>query len=821
MFYLFFSLARSLVRRRRQWIKGVTVVAVLSAALGARLSTHLDSADFLPRHAEDDLRFEDVLRMTGHGDPLLLTWRSEEPISPTVARPVLETMANQLTRIDGVVRVDFEIDPDVVHFVHHTLPRHAWAFVSPDELRLFAERIAPQAIWARINDPKAHSKDPLGLAPLLGSVSGPRQRPRLTYRDGLYGLRDDRTYLMIAYTRRDYREMDKASRLVDAVEAVVAAAEQRSKGAARGTVIGVLPTMVQTYRQLVSDGRRIAAATSLFVLLALVIFFRSVKAALVLFVPIAAGLTVAAAVTYAARGSVSVVAWIFAAIVVGLGVDFGIHVLTQFQRSLADHGRFRQAVLHAVSRPGPAIMYGAVTSAAALASLAAIDYPVMTDIAWLTGSGVLAVGVSTFVVLPLVMPAGPSVSSTPWDGALFSRAGRWFAQTATRSRPLARSGAVGLVILAVMFAGQIRFEGDPQTVLRRSVPAAEAQAHLGQRLGSGFVPLVMVSQGHTLEDALARDRHVVRQLHQVSRQAAVAFVDSVGQWWPDSESQARNLAFIRARPALFSADRFTSDFRAAVARTDADPAYLMDVYLPRITQFLRPSQRMMTVDDLRAGLQDKLDRHVIRGPDGVRVVTFVYLQRSPPVGLRSFERFQRAMAAMELDDVLLLVPRPPHAPLRGGLTKAVLLTLAAVVVLLWLQFRSLRAIGACLTPLVCGLSTVALLMAGFNIPLDLVSLAIAPVLIGVGVDDGMHVVHRLRAGQTSIAVVREAGPALTLTTVTTAGAMLCLTGAEFGGLRQFGWIAAAGLVVCWGASLYVVPDLYAADRSRKSAPVGR
>ena len=61
-----------------------------------------------------------------------------------------------------------------------------------------------------------------------------------------------------------------------------------------------------------------------------------------------------------------------------------------------------EAVASAVARPGPGIVFGGLTSAAAFFSLQVVSYPAMKQLAWLTGIGLLAIMASSFVVLPLV-----------------------------------------------------------------------------------------------------------------------------------------------------------------------------------------------------------------------------------------------------------------------------------------------------------------------------------------------------------------------------------------------------------------------------------
>jgi predicted RND superfamily exporter protein len=92
-----------------------------------------------------------------------------------------------------------------------------------------------------------------------------------------------------------------------------------------------------------------------------------------------------------------------------------------------------------------------------------------------------------------------------------------------------------------------------------------------------------------------------------------------------------------------------------------------------------------------------------------------------------------------------------------------------------------------------------------GIKLNILSITIAPVLVGIGVDDGIHMVERLGAGQELRTVLREAGSSMTITTLTTVAALACLAFATFDGIREMGLVGGVGLLVCLLASLHLIP----------------
>jgi predicted RND superfamily exporter protein len=144
--------------------------------------------------------------------------------------------------------------------------------------------------------------------------------------------------------------------------------------------------------------------------------------------------------------------------------------------------------------------------------------------------------------------------------------------------------------------------------------------------------------------------------------------------------------------------------------------------------------------------------------------------------------------------------------LRHDLLQAAGLTMVLAFGLVLSMARSIRAGVLALLPTFCGFSVTMAVMAGFDLPLTIGNFVAIPFLLGIGVDDGVHLVARLRraggagAGATGQAVVR--------TSVTTMLAFGSLVTAQSPGLASMGWIIALGVWCCLLASLLILPALW-------------
>jgi hypothetical protein len=92
-------------------------------------------------------------------------------------------------------------------------------------------------------------------------------------------------------------------------------------------------------------------------------------------------------------------------------------------------------------------------------------------------------------------------------------------------------------------------------------------------------------------------------------------------------------------------------------------------------------------------------------------------------------------------------------------------------------------------------------------PLDLVGLAVLPVMLGIGIDDGLHAVHGAKPGgvERIAASVRRSGPAMTLTTITTCIGFSSLALSRLPALQAVALLVPIGVGSCLVATLVLMP----------------
>ena len=215
---------------------------------------------------------------------------------------------------------------------------------------------------------------------------------------------------------------------------------------------------------------------------------------------------------------------------------------------------------------------------------------------------------------------------------------------------------------------------------------------------------------------------------------------------------------------------------------------------------------------------------IVKVGDGFAAVSLLYLRDFPwaeGTVARLVDTCERSGACGEGRSVLMgsAVVSSQHATtLVSDLRRALILSALLVAAFLLVQSRSIRMAAAALLPVFCGLSATVIVMAATGIELNMLTLSVYPLIVGLGTDDGIHIVEQFRRGKSRADVLARTGPALFATTVTSVAAFACLGLADFVGVRDMGILAATGLTASMLAALHLLPAVVPRILPRSALP---
>lgn len=378
--------------------------------------------------------------------------------------------------------------------------------------------------------------------------------------------------------------------------------------------------------------------------------------------------------------------------------------------------------------------------------------------------------------------------------------------------------ALLVTVVSVLLAARLRVDSDLRRLLPRDHPVVLNLERIEETFGStGSVNIVLrdgdAEARHALTEAIAARFEGHPQLRDVDYQLPSEFFTQHALYYLTDQE----LEELDERIQAWLHYEFCSEARGSCV-TDPDPQAR-----ERLETFVAAKRKEA---EARTGFKDFYEREGI--PANVMLLR-------PTQAAASLE-FARAIT----DDVLRGVQEVyerPGAPwagkgvrynvvgpyvnktyeqeiIRRDTVRGTTFAAVGVILIVFMLFRSMRAVLVLMVPLTCGVSwslaATYLVIGDLNTMTSLIS----TVVMGSGIDGGIHFysdARRHRRSMPNAEAIRQAFDRLIVPLLvassTTIGAFLIMAVSEFPGFREFGIISAMGVMLCLLAMTTVLPAL--------------
>jgi hypothetical protein len=145
--------------------------------------------------------------------------------------------------------------------------------------------------------------------------------------------------------------------------------------------------------------------------------------------------------------------------------------------------------------------------------------------------------------------------------------------------------------------------------------------------------------------------------------------------------------------------------------------------------------------------------------------------------------------------------------LKTSYEKAAEYSLIAIVVLVLIHFRTLFSVIFALLPVAIGSLWLGGLMGWLHIPLNPANIMTLPLVIGIGVTNGIHILNRFAEEQHASILARSTGKAVLVSGLTALAGFGSLILAKHQGIASLGYVMAMGIATCMIAGLTFLPAL--------------
>ncbi len=840
----FETLARAIARRPgRALVLGLAITA-LALVPASRIAIDTDLSDLLPNDAPAAEDYRTFLKTFGGFEKVFAIVESTEPPASPGTLPSAddEGLADAARRIAEILKASPEVraaragleEADERFFFGRIAPRLPLLVNAPDWRADLAARLEPQAIETRVATMRQalrgpmggfarslYAADPLGLTEgVLGAAPAGLPIDPLS---GAFIARDGSAALVVITPAR--AELDPAAgrAILAAIESARKTTEAESGRRFSVRAIGGPIYAAHDEAILRTDLASTLSGSTLGVAAVLLAGFEGVLIPVAITLAVIAGVLWTVGAGAIALGSITVVGVGFAAALLGLGVEYGIHGGSRFRLARASGASRAEALVLAFVEAGPGIVSSGATSAVAVGALAIAHFRPLRELGLLLMFGVLATLATTVLIAAPLVVLGQSERRRPrallwrafWQPFLERTSGL------AALRPLPVLAVAGVLTLAALWGlSGLGVSVDPRALRPADTPLQELETLAFSKFGLGLDTSTVVVRRADLGaalDAAAKVREILG-----ARLGVESAIDSPSDWIVLGSRRERRLAELRALPLARAADDFERELVAAGFRVEPfRPALFQLRGFARGTDLEAPAPADWP--DWMSELVRIEPSAAKASESGVAVAVHVRV----PIGALD-EGAAETLAA----EISRAVPGAAFASaprvgreLRRVATRDLLRSsgFAAVLVAIVVLISLGGSVGASLLasqPLLLGCLWTFGLWGALGRPLDLVCVAALPVLLGTGIDLGVHAVVGARhAADGMRGALRESGPAMTLVMLTASIGFGSLAASRVPGLRNAGLIVAIGGLACLAATLLVLPALDEVMRRSNGEPV--
>ncbi|MBN1351334.1 MMPL family transporter [candidate division KSB1 bacterium] len=537
------------------------------------------------------------------------------------------------------------------------------------------------------------------------------------------------------------------------------------------------------------DLRFTSILSAILIFLSLNFIFKKRRTFVVIGLPLVMGLSWAFGLTYLLIGELNLVTTFLVAILLGLGIDFGIHF---FKRYL-EFRRYQvpeEAVVSMITSAGVSSLTASLTTSSAFFSLIFTEFKGFHHFGIIAGFGIILTYLAYLLVFPSLIilweRLSPIDNSNTHTIPRIEQAIRCF-----RSNSGIRILAYVVVLLIpflIFFSTHLSLEYD----FHKLGSLSEEERVLKDRINNIFnMPLspTIIAVG--------------------SPEEADRTIKGIKQYIKSGNTTLKAVQDIRSLVPTYQQEKIAIIKRIKTLAQDDIFDFLSDdkkQIFQQLKSFL--DVEPLTIDKLPNYLTQNFKSIINPNEEFVLIYPAIELGNGKELlryandieHIRIDGKPLRACAeGLVFSDILRLMA-------RDG-TVAIILTLFIIILIIWLDFRKINYVALLLAPIAYGMLGMFGIMGLFDIRFNFLNVVTIPVILGISVANTIHFLHRYMEERSLNDAFHHTGMAMFMTTLTTIIGFGSLIFARHHGLRTIGVVAVLGLTTNLVSCFIIMPLL--------------
>jgi uncharacterized protein len=548
----------------------------------------------------------------------------------------------------------------------------------------------------------------------------------------------------------------------------------------------------------------------------LIAVYRSFWAGLVLFIPIAAGVGPNYGLIYLTYNEVNPVVMGASGVLFGLGTDYGVHLWGSFRAEIDKGLSPVEAIVRVYEHTGPPVLMGALTSILAFLCLCLSHQPAMGQFGYVGASGLILTLASTLFLFPALAKIMSGLKRDRYPRMRVSF--KSFSGLFIRHPKIIVLGSVILVVGCSILALRIAVEKDLFRVfLARNMDSMTVSETISRKFHSNFTQPTLLSFD---TDDLQKGLFVQRRLDDIleklmSSDGQIASFDSISYLMSPESVRLQNSELLSGIASKWP--QLKQEFKDEVERSD------LSVSAAKEMEHSFDSTGEIVSEIASLGPEGpeadftELERswYLAKIKGKYRFLTHIrYSSAVTDVGaLGNADR--RILEAVKDLPVKIDISGPRQAmqallsTMMSDLVTLCLYVLAAVVIFFFILFGHPLGVFLSLIPMLGAFSVTLGAMGALGMGLPFSIVGVAPLIFGLGMDNGVHVVMgAMHEGNSSVieAMQHVTRPIIFTSLTNVMGFVAMLTSKHYS-MEFLGWAVVIGMISAVAFTLTTLPAL--------------
>lgn len=746
----FLNLHMTLSRHRVLVAVCLAGTCAIAALLALRLEMDEDVMRMLPQHDPAVRDYVQAFKKLRHIDGVIVDVGTAQEDNDALFRAA-DQMASHLEAIPEFLNVDYRYDmkdyPGTLRLLHTSLPN---LIRTDDEYRRLSESITTNAIQTRLNwirqsltQPQGFVVkdiariDPVGLSTIvmqrMAGVQAGMGDAHIV--EGRVVSGDNKHVLIRALPNFETSDLEKSRTLVAALLDAAATVENSASNQHVHVAIGGGHRVgLDNSRLIKRDVKRAVsiAVVAMFVLSSFA--YRRRWLAIITLLPTFVGASLAGSLLFVIGAKVSGIAIGCGTILLGITVDYAIHVIYHIDNSAHQSRKGMVDTIMEIARP---IGFGAVTTLGAFLVMMLSPVESHRQVGLFAAVGVAAAAVVSIVLLPLFVPLNRGTATPLVMTRAFERFFAWRA----RHRYV-------LVVLVVAFSlpclyglSRLRFDGD-LAALNGVTPEMEYdQQLLWDTWGDAASMTTVLVTAPDRQTAMEKNDQAAVVLDALQQDGKILSYSSLHAICPSAKEQAHN---VETWKQFWTPSR-KAELRDTIKETAPACGFRAESLL-RTCSILDDEPVILAPEQFRGTLMEQLLKEHLHENEGEVFISSLVHLPSPS----HHEDVAAAVRAQVPDAVLLnRVAFSNHIArmAKRGLATFALIVTIMVTTILFILLGKLSLVLAALLPILWGLGWTFGVLGMLNVPVNIINFIFVIFVIGIGIDYSLFLVTASVANQ--------------------------------------------------------------------------